>query len=128
MGLRFAHTATIRIIPMPVRLTAFTVRSGLRAEYLSAQVLGITGDGAMAATTVAPDTTDTGTTAAVSSADEATLEVMLAEPMVAASPVTTREEAMPEAIPVADSMAADSPVVAAVASTVVADTAADIGN
>ena len=111
-----------------------TVRSGLRAECLSAPVRGITGVGVMAATTAAPDTMDTATTDAptLAAMDAGMLGVTPAAVTDAAMPVTMLAAATDALTPVAvdsvaaeQSAAADSTVVAEVDPTVAV---ADIGN
>jgi hypothetical protein len=113
---RSVRTGITRIIRMLALRMGIMVHSGLRAEFSSAPDLGITGAGAMADTTAAPDTTaeagvtDGATCAAVTSTDmleAASLDAenITVEVKPGAAVVSTGEAVSTE---VADRMGADT--------------------
>ena len=121
--LRYVRTDTIHIIRMPAHPMATTARTGLRAEYLSGRVRGITGAGTMTDIGVA---VDTGVTADITGARAGATAMST---MDAAMPVTSLAAATDAVTLAADSMVAEKS--AAAASTVEApvdSTAADIAN
>ena len=132
--LRYVRTDTTHIIRMPAHPMATTVRTGLRAEYLSVPARGITGAGTMTDIWVVVDIGDTANLGAMT-ATVARVRVMATpEATSTATPVTMRVAAMDTVTQMVDSTgaeksaAADSTVGAEVASITVVDTAAVAGN